>query len=200
MSRRYIFILLALWASVQTNAQETLVCDGLTKFPLRDIKVVADGKLIGKTTYLGLIQLPDSFQTATFSGEGFRNEKLTREEVLRDTVFLYPAKNYLNEVVVIGKHIVSGKDLLTKMPKRDILEEAPAHAVGEFDFGLMLDKRLRRDKKHVAQLRKIFKKLDGTDTEDPIMRAYRETMLEKKAKRIAEERRKEKERREGYEP
>jgi len=200
MSRKYIFTLLALWASLQMNAQEILVCDGLTKFPLCDIKVVADDKLVGKTTYLGLIQMPDSFQTATFSGKGFRNEKLTRDEVLRDTVFLYPAKNYLNEVVVVGKHIVSGKDLLSRMPKRDILEEPPAHGLGEFDFGLMLDKRLRRDKKHVAQLRKIFKKLDGTDTEDPILRAYRETMLEKKAKQIAEERKKEKEKREGYEP
>ena len=57
--------------------------------------VIADGKNIGLTTWKGLITLPDSFQTASFKKKGYAPEKLLRNEVLRDTVFLYPAEHYL---------------------------------------------------------------------------------------------------------
>ena len=50
---------------------------------------------------------------------------------------------------------------------------------GGYDVATMLDKRLRRDRKHVTKLREIFEKLDG---KDPIERAYtkevEETVLE----------------------
>lgn len=113
-----------------------------------------------------------------FGRRGFHNEKLKREEVLRDTVFLFPAEHYLDEVIVTAKQIVDGNALLKRMPKRDILEKAPPHPINEFDLGMMLDRRRRRDKEHVEKLRKIFKKLDGTDVEDPILRAYNETKRE----------------------
>ena len=86
-----------------------------------------------------------------------------------------------------GKHTVNGRELLKQMPKRDILEKAPKRALGEFDVGLMLDKRLRRDKEHVKKQREIFKKFDGINTEDPIMRAYNNTIAEQKRKKIEEE-------------
>ena len=105
--------------------------------------------------------------------------------MLRDTVFLFPAEHYLDEVVVIGKQVIDGRELLKKMPKRDILEKKPAHSLLEFDVGLMLDKRLRRDRKHVEKLREVFKKMDGLeDKEDPILKAYRQTQLELKADSI----------------
>ena len=45
----------------------------------------------------------------------------------------------------------------------------------------MLDRRYRRDKQHVEQLRKIFKKMDGVeDHEDPILKAYRQTLLDQR--------------------
>ena len=107
--------------------------------------------------------------------------------MLKDTVFLFPKKNYLDEVVVWGKHIVNGRELLKKLPKRDILEKAPQHSVGDFDLGLMLDKRLRRDKEHVRKQREVFKKFDGINVGDPILRAYHETMAEQKRKKIEKE-------------
>ena len=107
--------------------------------------------------------------------EGYAPEKLLRNEVLRDTVFLYPAEHYLDEVIVTGKQIVDGRELLKRMPKRDILEKKPAHSFQEFDFGL----------KHVEKLREVFKKMDGLeDKEDPILKAYRQTQQELKADSI----------------
>lgn len=185
-------LLLFLWLLLPlppVQAREVLVCDGVTRFPVRDVQVSADGRSVGLTTWQGLVILPDSFQTAAFRKKGYAPEKLLREEVLRDTVFLFPAEHYLDEVVVIGRQTVDGRSILKKMPKRDILEKKPPHALGEFDIGLMFDKRGRRDKKHVEQLRDIFKKMDGLgDDEDPILRAYRLTQQELKADSVGKKR------------
>ena len=183
--RLVLFFLWLLLPFSSVQAQKVLVCDGATHFPIRDVLVSVDGKNVGLTTWQGIINLPDSFQTATFKKKGYAPEKLFRSEVLRDTVFLFPAEHYLDEVVVIGKQVIDGRELLKKMPKRDILEKKPAHSLLEFDVGLMLDKRLRRDRKHVEKLREVFKKMDGLeDKEDPILKAYRQTQLELKADSI----------------
>ena len=183
--RLFLFFLWLLLPLSSLRAQKVLVCDGATRFPIRDVLVSVDGKNVGLTTWQGFINLPDSFQTATFKKKGYAPEKLLRDEVLRDTVFLFPAEHYLDEVVVIGKQVVDGRELLKKMPKRDILEKKPAHSLLEFDVGLMLDKRLRRDRQHVEKLREVFKKMDGLDDkEDPILKAYRLTQQELKADSI----------------
>lgn len=183
--RLVLFFLWLLLPFSSVQAQKVLVCDGVTHFPIRDVLVSVDGKNVGLTTWQGIINLPDPFQTATFKKKGYAPEKLLRDEVLRDTVFLFPAEHYLDEVVVIGKQVVDGRELLKKMPKRDILEKKPAHSLLEFDVGLMLDKRLRRDRQHVEKLREVFKKMDGLDDkEDPILKAYRLTQQELKADSI----------------
>ena len=183
--RIVLFFLWLLLPLSSLRAQKVLVCDGATRFPIRDVLVSVDGKNVGLTTWQGIINLPDSFQTASFKKKGYAPEKLFRSEVLRDTVFLFPAEHYLDEVVVIGKQVIDGRELLKKMPKRDILEKKPAHSLLEFDVGLMLDKRLRRDRKHVEKLREVFKKMDGLeDKEDPILKAYRQTQQELKADSI----------------
>lgn len=183
--RLFLFFLWLLLPLSSLQAQKVLVCDGATRFPIRDVLVSVDGKNVGLTTWQGIINLPDSFQTATFKKKGYAPEKLLRSEVLRDTVFLFPAEHYLDEVVVIGKQVVDGRELLKKMPKRDILEKRPSGGLGGFDLGLILDKRYRRDRRHVRELREIFKKMDGLeDKEDPILKAYRQTQQELKADSI----------------
>lgn len=181
--RSYFYLVFALWfviclSPISGNAQNILVCDAVTHFPIRDVIVHIDNKRIGQTTWEGLIQVPDSFQSAQFDKKGYLSERLLRTEVLKDTVFLFPADHYLDEVIVVGKQIVDGRSLLKKMPKRDILEKRSSGG-GAFDLATILDRRYRRDKKHVAQLREVFKKIDGlTDKEDPIIKAYRQTQLE----------------------
>jgi len=183
--RLFLFFLWLLLPLSSLQAQKVLVCDGATRFPIRDVLVSVDGKNVGLTTWQGIINLPDSFQTASFKKKGYTPEKLFRSEVLRDTVFLFPAEHYLDEVVVIGKQVINGRETLKKMPKRDILEDGPSGGLGGFDLGLILDKRYRRDRRHVRELREIFKKMDGLeDKEDPILKAYRQTQLELKADSI----------------
>ena len=183
--RIVLFFLWLLLPLSSLQAQKVLVCDGATRFPIRDVLVSVDGKNVGLTTWQGIINLPDSFQTASFKKKGYTPEKLFRSEVLRDTVFLFPAEHYLDEVVVIGKQVINGRETLKKMPKRDILEDGPSGGLGGFDLGLILDKRYRRDRRHVRELREIFKKMDGLeDKEDPILKAYRQTQLELKADSI----------------
>ena len=183
--RLVLFFLWLLLPLSSLQAQKVLVCDGATRFPIRDVLVSVDGKNVGLTTWQGIINLPDSFQTATFKKKGYASEKLLRSEVLRDTVFLFPAEHYLDEVVVIGKQVVDGRELLKKMPKRDILEKRSSGGLGGFDLGLILDKRYRRDRRHVRVLRDIFKKMDGLDDkEDPVLKAYRLTQQELKADSI----------------
>ena len=183
--RLFLFFLWLLLPLSSLRAQKVLVCDGATRFPIRDVLVSVDGKNVGLTTWQGIINLPDSFQTASFKKKGYAPKKLFRSEVLRDTVFLFPAEHYLDEVVVIGKQVVDGRELLKKMPKRDILEKRPSGGLGGFDLGLILDKRYRRDRRHVRELREVFKKMDGLeDKEDPILKAYRQTQQELKADSI----------------
>ena len=172
MRIRVIAFLLWLLPPAVLHAQQVLVCDGATRFPIRDVLVSVDGKSVGQTTWQGRISLPDSFLTASFRKKGYVPETLLKEEVRRDTVFLFPAAHYLDEVVVVGKQTVD-------------LEKRPPSSLGGFDLGIMLDKRYRRDRRHVAQLREIFKKMDGLDDkEDPILKAYRQTQMELKADSI----------------
>lgn len=102
------------------KAQQILVCDAITRFPIRDVSVAADGKFIGKTIYLGTITLPEGFKSATFKKGGYLPERLTNNEVLRDTVFLFPAKHGLDEVVVTGKARPNIDELNRHTPKRDL--------------------------------------------------------------------------------
>ncbi len=154
------------------KAQQILVCDAISRFPLRDVRVWADGKPIGKTIYLGTITLPDGFRTATFQKEGFLKETLKRNEVLCDTVFLFPAKHSLDEVVVTGKARPNVDEMNKNTPKRDLKDVGYLRStLGGFDLATIVDMRLKRDRKHAEQNRKIFKKLDG---DDPILRAYAE--------------------------
>ena len=183
------FLLLLLFAlPFIAKAQQILVCDAVSRFPVRDAEVRVDGKLIGKTIYLGTISLPDSFKMAHFSAKGYLPEKLKRAEVLCDTVFLFPSKHSLNEVVVIGRYRINADSLSRSMPKRDMKDYGYLPNIGGgFDFATMFDKRLNRDREHTRQNREIFKKLDGKDA---IERAYTEEMEKKRVLEAAIERRK----------
>ena len=52
------------------HAQQALVCDGASHFPIRVVLVMADGKRVGMTTWEVRILLPDLFQTASIMKKG----------------------------------------------------------------------------------------------------------------------------------
>ncbi len=174
--------------SLNGKAQKILVCDAISSFPVRDVEVRVDGQLVGKTIYLGTITLPDTFKIVSFNTRGYLPESLKREEVLRDTVFLFPSEHSLNEVIVVGKRSLNADKLSRNMPKRDLQDYGYLDASGGgFDLATIFDKRLNRDREHVRQNREIFKKLDG---KDPIEQAYTEEMERKRMLEAAFERRK----------
>ena len=86
--------------SSEVNAQKILICDAVTRFPIKDVEVKADRILVGRTSYLGEIILPKTFNVVSFRSNGYLLETLYQNEVPRDTMFLYPSENTLNEVVV----------------------------------------------------------------------------------------------------
>lgn len=184
MQRKVLSLFIFIMHITIVYAQQVQVCDGVSSLPIRDVLIAVNGKHFGKTDYRGIINLPVAYETATFSKTKYHTETLTQTEVQKDTVFLFPEKQSLGEVVVWGKHTVNGRELLKQMP---ILEAAPKHDIREFDIGLMLDKRLRRDKEHVKKQREIFQKFDGINTEDPILRAYNETKAEQARQKMEKE-------------
>ena len=88
----------------------------------------------------------------------------------------------LSEVTIWGDRRLSALDGVDDALKK----EAPAHTpapsglglVVTFDFAKMLDKRYRRDMKHLRKTREVFKELDKGD-EDPVVKAYKEAMEDK---------------------
>ena len=185
----YLCFFISIIITVDVKAQQILVCDAISRFPVRDVEVCVDGQFIGKTIYLGTVTLPKQFKQASFKAKGYSSEKLTREEVLRDTVFLFPSKHSLNEVVVIGKHKLNIDSLSRNMSKKELYDYGyiKSSGVGSFDFATVLDRRLNRDREHVQQDKEIIKKLNGKNIIEQI---YTEEIEKKRVLDAAFERRK----------
>ena len=90
MQQRILLFIILLTSFPTAYAQQVQVCDGATSLPIRNVTIAVDGKHFGKTDYRGLVRLPDAYETATFSCPKYHPETLTRAEVLKDTVFLFP--------------------------------------------------------------------------------------------------------------
>ena len=103
-------------------------------------------------------------------------EKLTKQELKKDTLFLFPVEHSLDEITIWGKQTVNADSLRKNIPYLAPDHKAP-HGVMEFDFAKMLDARKRRDMKQLKKLRSSFRKMD--ESEDPIVKAYQETLREK---------------------
>ena len=160
---------------MKLQAQQCLVCDAITRVPIRDVEVHANGKFVGKTTYRGLISLPYNTKSATFYKRNYLKETLSAEEIRKDTVFLFPAEYSLGEVIIWGKHMQNIDSLKANRPYMPPDHDA-SHGFFEFDLAKMLDFRKKRDMKHLRQLKEAFRKIDAA--EDPIEKAYRETLCE----------------------
>ena len=181
---RNIF-LLAFWLSaLSLHAQQTLVCNGETRVPMRDVDVSVDSSFVGRTTWQGLITLPTDYHKATFRRKGFLTETLLRSEVVRDTVFLFPNVNSLDEVVVWGEKMLNAKELRSNIPYLDPSKKRPTPILS-FDLGDVLDKRKRHDIKTLKKTREVFRHMD--EQEDPIARAYYNTMAEMERQRRQQE-------------
>jgi len=167
---------------VQPQLRRFVVADMETHVPVRGAIVRTKSGYRDTTNYLGICFVPTKFDTLSVSHPRYLTERLVTGEA-KDSTFLLPNFRRLSEVTVWGKHNLSALDGIDDALKK----EAPAHTsapaglglVVTFDFAKMLDKRYRRDMKHLRKTREVFKQLDKGD-EDPVVKAYQDAMEEKK--------------------
>ncbi len=161
---------------VKPQLRKFVVADMETRVPVRDAVVSTKSGYRDTTNYRGICYIPVQFDTLSVSHGKYLTERLTAKEI-KDTTYLIPNSHQISEVTVWGDGTPSVSKGLTEQV-RQIFRENTSGGLS-FDFAKMLDKRYRRDMKHLRKTREIFKELDKDD-EDPIVRAYKEAMEEKK--------------------
>lgn len=163
--------------TVKPQLRKFVVADMETRVPVRDAVVSTKSGYRDTTNYRGICYIPTKFDTLSVSHGKYLTERLTMKET-KDTTFLIPNSHQLSEVTVWGEGGPSVSKGLTEQVRQIFRENTPNAGFG-FDFAKILDGRYCRDMKHLRKTKEIFKKLDKDD-EDPIVRAYKEAMEEKK--------------------
>lgn len=161
---------------VKPQLRKFVVADMETRVPVRDAVVSTKSGYRDTTNYRGICYIPVQFDTLSVSHGKYLTERLTAKEI-KDTTYLIPNSHQISEVTVWGDGTPSVSKGLTEQV-RQIFRDNTRGGMA-FDFAKMLDKRYRRDMKHLRKTREIFKEMDKDD-EDPIVRAYKEAMEEKK--------------------
>lgn len=193
---KQMLLYLLLFVSLGLSAQETkesqtvpqsetarpqlrkfVVADLETHVPVRGAIVSTKSGYRDTTNYRGICYIPTKFDTLSVSNPKYLTERLVMGEA-RDSTFLIPSSHQISEVTVWGEGGPSVSKGLTEQVRQIFRENTPSAGFG-FDFAKILDGRYRRDMKHLRKTKEIFKKLDKDD-EDPIVRAYKEAMEEKK--------------------
>lgn len=165
-----------------------VVADIETRVPVRDAIVITGDGYRDTTNYRGVCFIPTQFDTLTVYKHGYLAEKLLPKET-KDSTFIIPNSKRISEVTVWGKQDNSG--LMSGM-KRAIEEGVAANNATKgalnfsFDFAKMIDRRYRKDMKHLKKTRAIFQEMDKKD-DDPIVAAYQKALEEK---RLEEEQKK----------
>ncbi|MBO4660770.1 MAG: hypothetical protein J5610_04870 [Prevotella sp.] len=156
-SRKIRILVLALLCCIDVAAQRQLtVLSSETYMPLKDVTVRVDS-LIMKTDYLGRVPVPEYFDSIQFSHVEYSPEKLSFREV-GDTMYLFPSRYVLKEVVVLGISPDMRKSMDKARERR--LKEPTSFNPLSFDLGRLLDRRGRRDRKQMQRLQDAFRKFD----------------------------------------
>ena len=142
----------------QMSAQRKIqVLDLETHLPVIGVNVRTDSVLVGKTDAQGFVVVKEPFREITFSHIEYAKEKLVWTE-LEDTMYLLPLRYTIGEVVVTGV----GPDLKRNMKKNhEAMLNQPIVSGLSFDFGKMLDKRYRRDRKHYKKAKELLREWDA---------------------------------------
>ncbi len=192
---KQMLLYLLLFVSLGLSAQETkesqtvpqsetarpqlrkfVVADLETHVPVRGAIVSTKSGYRDTTNYRGICYIPTKFDTLSVSNPKYLTERLVMGEA-RDSTFLIPSSHQISEVTVWGDGTPSVSKGLTEQI-RQIFRENDRGGLG-FDFAKILDGRYRRDMKHLRKAKEIFKEMDKDD-EDPIVKAYKQAMAEKK--------------------
>jgi len=163
--RTIVLTVLTAFSLNSTAQRQIVVLDMDTGLPIRDVSVRVDKDNSTQTDYLGRTKVPIVFDTIMFSHVRYESERLVYQEVA-DTMYLLPIEHMLPEVQVTELNPQT-KSLISSWAKIGAMmgaAEAP-QGVASFDFASILDRRGRRDKKHLERAKKILKKWDEKKVE-----------------------------------
>ena len=185
---KQMLLYLLLFVSLGLSAQETkesqtvpqsetarpqlrkfVVADLETHVPVRGAIVSTKSGYRDTTNYRGICYIPTKFDTLSVSNPKYLTERLVMGEA-RDSTFLIPSSHQISEVTVWGEGGPSVSKGLTEQVRQIFRENTPSAGFG-FDFAKILD--------HLKKTHEVFKQLDKDD-EDPIVKAYKQAMAEKK--------------------
>ncbi|MBR6456511.1 MAG: hypothetical protein IKS72_06230 [Prevotella sp.] len=164
--KKLIFLLLCGIVSVEMQAQRRLVViDMDTNLPVRDVSVRIDSQKVKQTDYLGRIDIPIAFDSIAFSHMRYEYERITMAE-LGDTMFLLPKEHMLPEVKVsaIKPELMARLNAWVSKAAKEGAALAPSGGAS-FDFADLIDRRGRRDRKHLERAKKILKEWDEKPNE-----------------------------------
>lgn len=194
MLRYILSLFILLTAFCQTHAQEAqgkklVVIDIETKVPMRGVIVSTKTGYRDTTNWRGICHVPTAFDTLTVFKHNYIPERLIANE-LKDTTALIPSGSAISEVTVWGKNNVN-QNIKEGISSQPLPNPSNASISYSFDFANLIDRRGRRDRKHLRSVKNKFQEMDVTG--DPIVDAYNRAMQEKQLEAEEQEKKKEKE-------
>jgi hypothetical protein len=194
MLRYILSLFILLTAFCQTHAQEAqgkklVVIDIETKVPMRGVIVSTKTGYRDTTNWRGICHVPAAFDTLTVFKHNYIPERLIANE-LKDTTALIPSGSAISEVTVWGKNNVN-QNIKEGISSQPLPNPSNASISYSFDFANLIDRRGRRDRKHLKTVKNKFQEMDVTG--DPIVDAYNRVMQEKQLEAEEQEKKKEKE-------
>ena len=114
MQRLFLAIILAALCVVVRGQRHLIVVDVETRVPIRGVNVVSSRHRTDTTDWQGLVTVPDTCRSLSFSHVKYESRLLNVSEV-KDTVFLISKLMGLPEVTVYGQDL--GEDKLKELKK-----------------------------------------------------------------------------------
>lgn len=164
-------LLFIIWLTLLTGvvqAQKTcVIASAEDHIPIREALIHTNNNHWARTDYRGYFEMKYQFDSATVSKQGYLKTTIYLKN-LPDTVFLLPESKQLGTVEVWGKNQQHVRDMEGQVSESASQYGAPSAGVS-FDLANMLDRRGRRDQKHLKNAKKLMSEYDR---KDPIVSAY----------------------------
>ena len=156
--QRTISLIIVILSAVYVSAQRKIVVvDMETHIPIAGVSVKTDSVHAVMTDINGIANIAERFDSISFNHMKYLSDKVTFEE-MKDTMYLVPKNLMLPDVVVTGVN----PDLKKAMKKNyERMLEQPTVKGLTFDFANIIDRRGRRDRKHLKKAKEILREWDA---------------------------------------
>ena len=156
MKQVFIILLATLWAVCAQAQRRIVVIDMDTELPVSGVSVKVDKERSVTTDHMGRVSVPVVFDSISFRHVRYEPERIALAEV-PDTMYMLPEVN----VSAASPELLAMFKGWAMAGAAIGAAEAPRGVV-TFDFASVLDRRGRRDKKHLERAKKILKEWDKT--------------------------------------